>query len=79
MSKVPQKLGKIGRSLDVDRRMRDYSILPEEVTEVHRIATDDPAGTEKYWHGHLKERVKRGEWFELTRADVTAFKRWRHR
>jgi hypothetical protein len=67
---------KIGHTLDVGRRRYDLSIqLPEAVTVVHEIRTDDPAGIEQYWHRRFAERRKGGEWFDLTRADLTAFKR----
>jgi Meiotically up-regulated gene 113 len=67
---------KIGHTLDVGRRRYDLAIqLPEAVTEEHAIRTDDPAGIERYWHGRFASRRKNGEWFELTRADITAFKR----
>jgi hypothetical protein len=67
---------KIGRTLDIGRRRYDLAIqLPEPVTEEHVIATDDPAGIERYWHLRFGDRRKNGEWFELSRADVAAFKR----
>lgn len=67
---------KIGRTFDVGRRKYDLAIqLPEAVSEEHAIRTDDPSGIERYWHTRFADRRKNGEWFELTRADVTAFKR----
>jgi hypothetical protein len=67
---------KIGRTLDVGRRRYDLAIkLPEAVTEVHAIKTDDPAGIESYWHRRFADRHMNGEWFELTAADVAAFRR----
>jgi len=67
---------KIGLTFDVERRKRDLAIqLPEAATQEHVIATDDPAGIERYWHTRFATRRKNGEWFELTRADVAAFKR----
>lgn len=67
---------KIGYTLDVGRRRYDLAIqLPEAVEEVHAIRTDDPAGIERYWHERFASRRKNGEWFDLTRADIAAFKR----
>jgi hypothetical protein len=67
---------KIGHTLDVGRRRYDLAIqLPEAVSEEHVIRTDDPAGIERYWHDRFACRRKNGEWFELTRADIAAFKR----
>lgn len=67
---------KIGRTFDVGRRRYDLAIqLPDPVTEEHVIATDDPIGIERYWHLRFADRRKNGEWFELSRADVAAFKR----
>jgi len=67
---------KIGQTKDVGRRTYDLAIqLPEAATQVHVIATDDPAGIERYWHTRFADRRRNGEWFELARADVVAFKR----
>jgi hypothetical protein len=66
---------KIGHTSDVGRRRYDLAIqLPEPVSEEHVIRTDDPVGIERYWHARFADRRKSGEWFELTRADITAFK-----
>lgn len=67
---------KIGRSNSSGRRAYELAIqLPEPVKLVHEIRTDDPAGIEQYWHARFRERHKNGEWFELTAADVSAFRR----
>lgn len=69
---------KVGYTLDVGRRRYDIALqLPEPVTEEHVISTDDPVGIERYWHQRFADRRKNGEWFELSRADVSAFKRRR--
>lgn len=67
---------KIGRSNAPGRREYELSIqLPEPVATVHTIKTDDPVGIERYWHQRFAERRKNGEWFELRREDVSAFRR----
>lgn len=67
---------KVGRSNAVGRRERELAIqLPEKAKVLHSIKTDDPVGIESYWHGRFADRRKNGEWFELTAADVAAFKR----
>ncbi len=67
---------KIGHTFDVGRRRYDLAIqLPEPVIEEHVIRTDDPVGIERYWHSRFADRRKNGEWFELARADISAFKR----
>jgi hypothetical protein len=67
---------KIGMSNSVGRREYELGIqLPEPITTVHAIRTDDPPGIEAYWHNRFAAKRKNGEWFELDAADVAAFKR----
>jgi Meiotically up-regulated gene 113 len=69
---------KIGRTNDRLRRDGEIKLqLPEKITPVHTIETDDPAGVETYWHRRFADRRKEGEWFALSPEDVRAFKRWR--
>jgi hypothetical protein len=67
---------KVGRSNAAGRREYELAIqLPERAVTVHLIRTDDPVGIEAYWHKRFDSKRKNGEWFDLDRADVTAFKR----
>jgi len=66
---------KIGHSNDPSRRAYEIRLrMPESVTEVHRIETDDPAGVEAYWHRRFADRRAEGEWFKLSSGDVKVFK-----
>lgn len=69
---------KIGCSKDILRRRGEIRLtLPAQEHLVHTIETDDPYGVEQYWHRRFAGSRSQGEWFELTPADVRAFKRWR--
>jgi hypothetical protein len=67
---------KVGRSNAAGRREYELAIqMPEKLTTVHTIRTDDPAGIEDYWHRRFADKRKNGEWFDLAAADVKAFRR----
>ncbi len=67
---------KIGKSSSVGRRHYELSIqLPEKLSVVHKLITDDPSGIESYWHKRFESKRKNGEWFELSQQDIKAFKR----
>lgn len=67
---------KIGCSSNVERRNYDLGIkLPESLEILHKIATDDPVGIEDYWHNRFKDKRKQGEWFDLSKEDISDFKR----
>ena len=67
---------KIGRSDDVERRVREIGVRqPEPLTIIHTIRTDDPSGIESYWHRRFADRRANGEWFRLTISDVKVFRR----
>jgi Meiotically up-regulated gene 113 len=67
---------KLGRTNSFGRREYEIGLqLPERAATVHVIKTEDPVGIEDYWHRRFSDRRRNGEWFELTQADVRAFKR----
>jgi hypothetical protein len=70
---------KIGASSNVEERFgRIATQMPQTITNVHTIKTDDPFGVEKYWHLRFEAKRLKGEWFSLSAEDVRAFKRWKN-
>jgi hypothetical protein len=70
------KYYKIGKANHVGSRHYQIGIqLPERLSIVHEILTDDPFGIEQYWHNRFKDKRQNGEWFDLNIEDVSAFKR----
>ncbi|MGD9829493.1 MAG: GIY-YIG nuclease family protein [Hyphomicrobiaceae bacterium] len=67
---------KIGKTNSLDRRQYEIGLqLPEGITPIHSIETDDPSGIEAYWHNRFRDKRKNGEWFDLGPSDVKAFRR----
>lgn len=70
---------KIGKTFDELRRHGEIRLqMPESITNIHTIKTDDPSGIEAYWHKRFSSKRKNGEWFVLNQSDVEAFKRWKN-
>jgi Meiotically up-regulated gene 113 len=71
-----EKRFKIGKADIVGRRTQQVGVnLPEDLELVHTISTDDAYGIEAYWHKRFADKRRGGEWFDLTPAEVKAFKR----
>ena len=51
--------------------------LPEKIIPIHSIETADITGVETYWLNHFKEKRMNGDWFNLSKNDVSEFKRWK--
>jgi len=67
---------KIGATNDLANRSRAIAVqMPDPTDTVHVIRTDDPFGIEAYWHKRFVDKRTNGEWFELSRDDVAAFRR----
>jgi hypothetical protein len=67
---------KIGKANSAGRREYEIGLqLPEKATTIHVIRTDDPSGIESYWHNRFAQKRKNGEWFDLSAADISIFKR----
>ena len=69
---------KIGRTRAPKRRLGEVQLMvPDVVSLLHVIETDDPGGVETYWKKRFETKHLRGEWYALTPEDVASFRRWR--
>ena len=70
---------RIGSTTNPMRRLGENRIeLPEGAEPIHSIETTDETGVEAYWLNRFKPKRMNGDWFNLSRADVKEFKRWRN-
>jgi hypothetical protein len=70
------KYYKIGHTNALGRRKYEIGLqVPGEIRLVHEFNTDDPSGIERYWHERFRDKRVKGEFFQLTQQDITAFKR----
>jgi len=70
---------KIGKESVEGARQAAAATWIENPKAIHRIATDDPEGIERYWHERFKKEGKHvvREWFDLLPSDIAAFKAWK--
>jgi hypothetical protein len=73
------KRHKIGRETTAGARQAAAGTWLEDPAVVHRIATDDPEGVERYWHERFRKQNKlvKGEIYDLNAVDVAAFRAWK--
>lgn len=66
---------KIGRSKNLPERMRLFAVkLPFDFEIIHTFPCDDAIEAERQLHFIYRHRRIRGEWFNLTKMDVTVLK-----
>lgn len=63
-------LYKIGISNNPERRLQDFSTSPVPVEFVWASQVEDAKDIEKQLHKTFRQKCIRGEWFELSEADV---------
>ncbi len=69
---------RVGQTYDILRRGSEIRIqLPERTILIHTIETVDPIGVETYWLNRFKEKKMNGDWFNLSKGDISEFKRWK--
>lgn len=70
---------KVGKESVEGARQAAAATWLENPKAIHRIATDDPEGVERYWHERFKKEGKHvvRELFDLLPSDIAAFKAWK--
>ena len=65
---------KIGKAIDVEARMGEYTQLPVEPILLNAIKVEDYTGAERLFHEYYKEYRMRGEWFQIPHKEVKKIK-----
>ncbi len=66
---------KIGQSSNCYERIKSIELgLPDTLERIHIIWTSERNEIERFWHQRFEEKRVKGEWFELSDADVADFK-----
>ncbi len=67
---------KIGSTKNLVRRFREIKTqMPDDGEIIHQIQTGDPDGIESYWHNYFREKRLKGEWFALSKEDISYFRK----
>ncbi len=67
-------LVKIGRTIDIQRRLNTFnSQLPYDLEVIKIIESDDCSNLELEFHNQFADKRVRGEWFALTPKDLEVF------
>lgn len=70
----PPGLYKIGRTADLNQRLRELKrLVPVPLSLVGAIVTDDAGQLERDLHEHFADKREQGEWFRLSDKDVEYF------
>lgn len=54
---------------DINKRTKEITV-PEGLSVVHVVETEDPEGLEAYLHNEFKKKRTEREWFKLDEEDV---------
>jgi hypothetical protein len=63
-------LHKIGRTNNISRRLKEFSIFPEKAELVLLVPSKDSVALEDELHGLLAHKRVRGEWFKVDEKDL---------
>lgn len=67
-------LVKIGKTSDLNQRLRQLRWEHDELEFLHSIESDDVVSLEKQMHKHFEDKRIVGEWFDLKEEDLRTLK-----